>query len=256
MRKRFLLNEDIEDLGIGDADGMIPVSIDAEDTPVDEPAVDDKMEAIGVTQMLSALIQDEWKTIDSYKSTVATLRDMGGHDAEIKVLEDVIAEEMTHVGQLEACVKGSAPEAHEIESGKEEAEEQMAEAEHPIDESKRMREGVLGRKLHESLTYSGEYDGSTAYWMEVAKDEFEWLKDDAESETGRLYGATFEPLLGMTEENEKKLCEAVAEDMLDSDYLWEEIGTLVRDSIKKHQMEFQPEMVEFNPAEEEGNNEN
>lgn len=233
MRKRFLLSEDLDELA--------PVGQDSEiqADAVSDDAMADGLENIGVAQMLSALIQDEWKTIDSYKSTVATLRDIGGHDAEIKVLEDVIAEEMTHVGQLEACVKGSAPEAHEIESGKEEAEEQMAEAEHPMDESKRV--GLKGR-LHESLTYSPQFDDTVAYWMEVAKDEIEYLQDD---EITPLNDVTGDKLTG--------LCKAVAQDVLDSDYLWECIDEFVRDSIREHTEEFQPDRVELNPDDDGGN---
>lgn len=228
MRKRFLLSEDLDELA--------PVGQDSETQAdaISDDAMADGLEDIGVAQMLSALIQDEWKTIDSYKSTVATLRDIGGHDAEIKVLEDVIAEEMAHVGQLEACVKGSAPEAHEIESGKEEAEEQMAEAEHPMDESKRA--GGKGR-LHESLTYSPQFDDTVAYWMEVAKDEIEYMRDDEVS-----------PLSYVTGDNLTGLCRAVAQDVLDSDYLWERIEDVVRDSITEHMEEFQPDGVELNPG--------
>ena len=229
MRKRFLLSEDLDELG--------PIGQDSETQADDVPddAVDGGLEGIGVAQMLSALIQDEWKTIDSYKSTVATLRDIGGHDAEIKVLEDIIAEEMTHVGQLEACVKGSAPEAHEIESGKEEAEEQMAEAEHPMDESK-VAGGKGKGRLHESLTYSPQFDDTVAYWMEVAKDEIEYMQDDEVSPLSYVVG---DKLTG--------LCRTVAQDVLDSDYLWEDIGEFVRDSIREHTDEFQPDAVELNP---------
>lgn len=123
-RRRFALSEDFD-------------SEFSHAEPPAEPIADGpkKMEDLGVSQILSSLIQDEWQAIDAYKSAIATLTALGGHEAEIAVLEDVVSEEMAHVGQIEACASGSAPEVSEIESGKDEAESRMADAESPVDES-------------------------------------------------------------------------------------------------------------------------
>lgn len=89
----------------------------------------------GLVSLVNDLIKDELDAINSYNSAIVTF------EAENKgeytdVIRDIIKEENTHVGQLQAILKGLQPESvNDIEGGQEEGEEQLAEQEHPLDES-------------------------------------------------------------------------------------------------------------------------
>jgi len=105
----------------------------------------------GLSTVISDLIKDEWEAIDGYKSSVATFKDQGQDPNVIKVFEDIIAEEMKHVGQLEAALKGIAPESENIEKGNEEGEQQLAgnDIDLPVEEEPVEAEAELG----ESATF-------------------------------------------------------------------------------------------------------
>lgn len=227
MRKRYVLNEDLDVIESGHIE---PVVVELEPVP-EEPTDDKKAEDLGVSSMFSSLIQDEWKTIDAYKSTLATLLDIGGHEGEIKVLEDIIAEETMHVGQLESCVNGVAPESEDnLEAGKDEAETQLAETEHPMDESKAKGHK---HKINESFAFNSPYGDSFSYWMDEAKAEIDYLREEDEEEN--------DPIMAIPEDKIEALCSAVAQDILDDSRLWEDITERIRDYIYKHVKEFKPE---------------
>ncbi len=224
MRKKYILNEDIEDISIVDE----PV----ESAEIEKVSAETKRaEDLGISSMFSSLIQDEWKTIDAYKSTLATLLDIGGHEGEIKVLEDIIAEETMHVGQLESCVNGVAPESSEnLEAGKDEAETQLAETESPVDESKAK---AKKRPIREAFFYNSPYGDSFSYWMDEAKAEIDYLRDEYTEENDKI--------LDVPEDKIEALCTAVAQDILDDGRLWEIINEKIRDYIYEHVDEFQPQ---------------
>ena len=164
-RRMFSLNEDADQIAVTSDVGVRTSDV--------------KMEDLGVAQVLSSLVQSEWSTVGEYKSAIATLTALGGHAAEIKVLEDVIAEEMAHIGQLGACASGPAPEVSEIESGKDEAEAQMAGAESPVDESLKESRGPDDGVSHYGYSFEGHgHDLSTIYWMNQVDAELESYVDD------------------------------------------------------------------------------
>lgn len=211
-RRRFALNEDADPI------------LAADETYDDE----EKMEDLGVSQILSSLVQDEWRAIDAYKSAIATLTALGGHEAEIGVLEDIVAEEMTHVGQIEACAAGSAPEASEIESGKAEAEAQMAGGEAPADESLNEariypRDGIS----HYGYRYEGKgYDLSTVYWMEHVSDELDNIvyqapEDDEDADR----------IEALSDSGREEVCNRAANILMNNDYIWRVINDGIDDAI-------------------------
>lgn len=80
---------------------------------------------VGMAQLLSDLIKDEYEAIDGYNSVIATA-DAEGYDDMIDVLTDVQAEENVHIGQLQELRKMVDPNAHMVEDGEEEAEEELS----------------------------------------------------------------------------------------------------------------------------------
>ena len=81
----------------------------------------------GISNMLNALIRDEWEAIEGYNSTIVTLNDIGFKNAEqIKgILSDIVKEENIHVGQLQKALELVSPNAVAIETGAREATEQI-----------------------------------------------------------------------------------------------------------------------------------
>lgn len=89
---------------------------------VPEPAKDG--EDTAVANFVIAAISDEWEAIDGYNELLSVLAQYNQEDL-ISTIKDIVAEEMTHVGQLEKCLETISPNVSEIESGKEEAEQEI-----------------------------------------------------------------------------------------------------------------------------------
>lgn len=83
----------------------------------------------GVAGELIRLINDEWEAIEGYNNAIASLRyELSSnpfYEQAIAVLEEISAEENTHVGQLQEVLKHISPNAVEIEAGSKEAKKQM-----------------------------------------------------------------------------------------------------------------------------------
>ena len=83
----------------------------------------------GVANELIALINDEWEAIEGYNNAIATLRanisSNSFYAKAVKVLEEISAEENTHVGQLQEILKQISPNTKEIDAGKKEAKAQL-----------------------------------------------------------------------------------------------------------------------------------
>ncbi len=89
---------------------------------------------VGIADVIMSSINDEFNTIRNYNSLIATMQNENTEDysAFIKVIQDINVEENKHVGQLQEILKQISPNATQIEAGKDEAQEQMAE---PVENS-------------------------------------------------------------------------------------------------------------------------
>ena len=103
------------------------------ENPEEIPASPTTSDAMGVANMLNALIRDEWEAIDGYNSTISSYRAMIDNEypeadksidysALIKILEDISAEENNHVGMLQKALSLVSPNVSEIKDGEKEAE--------------------------------------------------------------------------------------------------------------------------------------
>lgn len=90
---------------------------------VEEVTKDDVKDGVATT--LTFLIKDEWEAYEGYKSAIATLKSVGVSEEVMDVLEDILAEELLHVGQLQKCLELVEGKAVEIKAGEKEAEEQL-----------------------------------------------------------------------------------------------------------------------------------
>ena len=83
----------------------------------------------GVSSMIISSINDEWNTISTYNSIIATLREFSvensSYQSFIDVVNDIVAEENKHVGQLQEILKKVSPNTSYIEKGEAEGRSQL-----------------------------------------------------------------------------------------------------------------------------------
>ena len=79
----------------------------------------------GISMIINNLIKDEYEAIDAYNSAITTFKDIGKSDDAISVLNDIVAEENIHVGQLQRLMELFDPNADKVSDGVEEASEQI-----------------------------------------------------------------------------------------------------------------------------------
>lgn len=78
------------------------------------------------TSTLKNLIQDEWNTIEQYQSAISVISANTKDDRVLSILNDIVEEEMVHVGQLNKAMQYTIPEFERASNqGEEEAENQL-----------------------------------------------------------------------------------------------------------------------------------
>lgn len=78
----------------------------------------------GLANQIITQINGEWTTIADYNNLIVALRQYNREDF-VGVIQDIIREENVHVGQLQAILKVISPNVSEIQTGEQEAEEQV-----------------------------------------------------------------------------------------------------------------------------------
>lgn len=79
----------------------------------------------GIAALLIKAINDEWTTIDEYNSIIATMSEEGKGEM-VPVIQDIVAEENVHVGQLQTLLQTISPNVAKVAEGEAEAAEQLA----------------------------------------------------------------------------------------------------------------------------------
>lgn len=98
-----------------------PITEDLEET---SQTIDNDTSNHGMLGLVNSLIISEYDAIDQYNSAMATAEAEGNIEI-IPILKDIIAEEHTHVGQLQAAAKLFDQSANNVDKGKEEATDQL-----------------------------------------------------------------------------------------------------------------------------------
>lgn len=111
------INEDVED----------PSTV-KEDAVEESERVPQTGEEVGLSNMIIQEINGEWETIQHYNDLIALMRAQG-YDDMIDVISDIVAEENTHIGQLQKCLQVISPNVSKIEAGETEAIEQLSSGE-------------------------------------------------------------------------------------------------------------------------------
>ena len=91
-------------------------------------------ESKGVADILNDLIIDEFEAITGYNNAISTITSIDPESTMLNVLNDIINEENTHVGQLQAALKEVSEAADNIMSGNNEGEGQLGNPEVEVQE--------------------------------------------------------------------------------------------------------------------------
>ena len=96
------------------------------DTPLTEDLSQEEIHTSGISAYITDAINGEYDTINDYNEKLLALKD-DSQDSAISVIEDIIKEEYTHIGQLQELLKMYASPSSEIKSGEVEAQKQIEE---------------------------------------------------------------------------------------------------------------------------------
>lgn len=78
----------------------------------------------GLSNLIIKAINGEWDTIAEYNELIANL---GSNPDMIPVIQDIVAEENTHIGQLQEILLQISPNVQNIEKGELEGTKQLQE---------------------------------------------------------------------------------------------------------------------------------
>ena len=106
----------LEDLEVGELEHE-----EAEEGNNPEPPVAGEESA--AASLINSLIRDEWLAIEQYNSAMVNLKEYGVDEKIIEVLNHIMFDENTHVGNLQEVLALLAPATNKIEKGNEQAEQ-------------------------------------------------------------------------------------------------------------------------------------
>ena len=105
------------------------------DTPLTEDLSQEEIHTSGISAYITDAINGEYDTINDYNEMLLALKD-DSQDSAISVIEDIVKEEYTHIGQLQELLKMYASPSSEIKSGEVEAQKQIEEIKDDQSDSK------------------------------------------------------------------------------------------------------------------------
>ena len=97
-----------------------------QDAQLTEDLSQEEIHTSGISAYITDAINGEYDTINDYNEMLLALKD-DSQDSAISVIEDIIKEEYTHIGQLQELLKMYASPSSEIKSGEVEAQKQIEE---------------------------------------------------------------------------------------------------------------------------------
>lgn len=120
----FMSKQEIKDIN-EDIENPFVVKEDAIEESERVPQTENE---VGLSNLIIQEINGEWETIQHYNDLIALMRAQG-YDDMVDVISDIVAEENTHIGQLQKCLQVISPNVSKIEAGETEAIEQLSSGE-------------------------------------------------------------------------------------------------------------------------------
>lgn len=135
-KERFIL-EELEEDNLPDVVTDVELEMEEPISDISKAEEEHFEEAVkaGLSGLLTDLIKDEWEAYEGYKSAIEMFKLEGVVPEVINVLDEILGEELVHIGQLQKCLELVEPQATEIPEGEQEAEKQLAGEEGHVDET-------------------------------------------------------------------------------------------------------------------------
>lgn len=122
--KKLVLNEDLFDDVVDIIVPDVETDFSVQEIESNITETPDLGNDLGVSNAIIDAINDEWEAISKYNNLLANLTN---NPEMIPIIQDIIAEENTHVGQLQQILLQISPNVQNIEKGEIEGEEQLQE---------------------------------------------------------------------------------------------------------------------------------
>lgn len=106
----FMSKQEIKDIN-EDVENPVAVKEDAVEESERVPQTENE---VGLSNMIIQEINGEWETIQHYNDLIALMR-AHGYDDMVDVISDIVAEENTHIGQLQKCLQVISPNVSKID---------------------------------------------------------------------------------------------------------------------------------------------
>lgn len=139
----------------------------------------DDVQDNAIVNLFVAAINKKWDNVIDLNSVIATLQDQG-YDEYIPIIDSIIDDEHNHIGQLQQLIEMLSESAEEIEVGKEEAEEMMAN-DAPVD---------VEESLAESLRNTNNIERNKKILKKEIQEES--LTEDINEDASKFYVSYYE----------------------------------------------------------------
>ena len=83
------------------------------------------MAQTNMADLLNSLIHEEWEAVARIRGAISVIQSLGDNKELDEIFQDILNDNMIHIGQLEKSLQTLVPEAAKIEDGREEAEEKL-----------------------------------------------------------------------------------------------------------------------------------
>ena len=232
MRKQRFILEAVEEDNLPDV--VTDIDLELKDpiediSKAEEEHFEDTVKT-GLSHLLTDLIKDEWEAYEGYKSAIEMFKTEGVEVEIVNVLEEILGEELVHIGQLQKCLELVEPQAAEIPEGEKEAKKQLAGEEGHVDEELTETLELRERNLKESINYN-DVNFKEGYSIDIAsvveniiENYLDW-DDPSDEEFNELK----EMYRNLTPEEQTRYCNYISNRAELGDYTWDCIYEDIRD---------------------------
>jgi hypothetical protein len=228
-RERFILmEEEKKEVDVIPAAELVqePLPLDLDmgvEAPIEEQPIPEEVKVNAFSGLVNASITREWENIDALNSAISTFTSERPEDlSSIEILKQLVEEKTAHIGMLQkvlGIVDGKTYEL--VKDGEEKAEEIVSEVVPEVKEEPKLEESK--KPLKEDMTDD--------YWSAVVEGEVDFLVQDEDSIALLDNEEAQDILLGLDEEQIKKMSIEVGSYILNADNVWEEVTSVIRGGI-------------------------
>lgn len=243
MKKdRFVLSEDESDSLVLEVPAE-PIVVEPEiipevipEEPIVEPEVPEEVVTNVYSDMLQDLLRKQWDVINAADSIIATMTsEESGINKEdaVAILKKLVDDTTISIGMVTKALGVVDPSQEDLMNQGVAKAEEVIGGEEPVDatvEDEEIVEENLKEDIHDEFNQvnfsSREY--YNRYWEEEALYQLEYILDNLDDYEDDDVEKEIENLMS---DDIISICETAADAVRNSDYIWEQIGECIRDSI-------------------------